>query len=646
MLLISQNGCKKDNDVNPDNPPNNELPETTKVITNQDWNKYIVSVDSTDWTLTFNQNVTKDYDLKVGDVLISTEGEGLLRKITGIESQGGEIVIQTQFATISEAKPSGRISFTKHLKENLGKAKVIYKADGVIIKGIGNSRDDCDGPCEGLHCEWEKEIDDNVTLTGELDLDPTISLNISWHDSKLDTLIMSFTVTETFQITTTIDIIQIDLEKEITLLKLKLPPITIPASPPIVITPVITVKLGANLEINSELTAGVKQKLQIESGLKYIKSKVTPFYHVEKDLEPIPPELTNTLDAKAFVTPRIDMKVYQVISPYLLMEMYAKLEADLGATPWWVLYGGLNSRAGFKVSIWVPFIGEYTLLDKGVDLFDYKIPLADSEEGNHTPTADFTVSPDVGTIQTLFQFNASGCHDEEDDEEDLEVRWDFDGNGTWDTDWSTDKMASYQYATSAIYSAMLEVRDTDGDTDEMTKDVSVGFFADPRDGQTYNIIEIGGQIWFGKSLNYVTDSSYCYDHDPVNCNKYGRLYSWNVAKRACPDGWHLPTDEEWKVLESALDMPEDELDNVGYRGTDQGTQLKENGSSGFEALLSGWRSDVFGDFSDLEVKGMYWTGTSVSSTNVWYRELDAGETGVGRYQTLKINGLAIRCIKD
>jgi uncharacterized protein (TIGR02145 family) len=642
VLLISQNGCKKDKEVIPDNPPANDFPETTKLISDKNWDENIITVDSSTWTLTFNSAITRDYDLKVGDVIFSSKGQGLLRKITDIKNEGGNLVVQTVQATIVEAWPKGRVLFHKDLTEDLKKAKVTYAAEGVTFHGIGEARDDC-GDCVGFKCTWEKEIADHVTLEGEVELSPTLYLYAVWKEVVPDTLILTITTTETLTITSTVDIMSLTLKKEVLLGKITLTPYPIPGTP-IVVTPVISIKLGANLEINSEITAGVRQTLSYTTGFKYIEGDITKVIEMDKSLEPILPTLSNTLEAKAYIKPELNMIIDYVISPYLNMEMYAKLEAELGGDPWWELFAGIKCRGGFKAGIWGFF--DITMLDAGVDIFDYKFPIADANGTHIPPTADFTVSPDVGTTQTLFQFNASGCHDEEDDEDDLEVRWDFDGDGTWDTDWSTDKMASHQYSTLAIYSAVLEVRDTDGDTDEMTREVYVGFFTDPRDGQTYNVIEIGGQMWLGENLNYVTDSSYCYDHNPENCNKYGRLYSWNVAKRACPDGWHLPTDEEWKVLERTLGMPEDELDDVGYRGTDQGTQLKENGSSGFEALLSGWRSDVFGDFSDLEVKGLYWTGSSASSTNVWYRELDTGETGVGRYQTLKINGLAIRCIKE
>ena len=71
---------------------------------------------------------------------------------------------------------------------------------------------------------------------------------------------------------------------------------------------------------------------------------------------------------------------------------------------------------------------------------------------------------------------------------------------------------------------------------------------DSRDGQVYRTVTIGEQTWMAENLNYAMDGSYCYDDDPANCAKYGRLYTWSVSKTACPSGWHLPTKDDWWTL--------------------------------------------------------------------------------------------------
>ena len=80
-----------------------------------------------------------------------------------------------------------------------------------------------------------------------------------------------------------------------------------------------------------------------------------------------------------------------------------------------------------------------------------------------------------------------------------------------------------------------------------------GQFTDSRDGQTYKTIRLNGKTWMGQNLNFdVGESCWFYNNDPKNREKYGRLYTWEASKKACPPGWRLPTDEEWKKLANSL----------------------------------------------------------------------------------------------
>ena len=97
---------------------------------------------------------------------------------------------------------------------------------------------------------------------------------------------------------------------------------------------------------------------------------------------------------------------------------------------------------------------------------------------------------------------------------------------------------------------------------------------DLRDQQIYQFVKIGSQEWFGDDLKYETPGSYCYDNNPENCKQYGRLYNFPEAKTACPQGWRLPTEKDWRKLEQELGMTEIQVDSIRiWRGTNEGEMM-------------------------------------------------------------------------
>jgi uncharacterized protein (TIGR02145 family) len=185
-----------------------------------------------------------------------------------------------------------------------------------------------------------------------------------------------------------------------------------------------------------------------------------------------------------------------------------------------------------------------------------------------------------------------------------------------------------------------------------------GSFTDTRDGEIYRWVNIGEQIWMARNLNYtVTFNSFCYNNQKFNCDKYGRLYNWEIAKNICPAGWHLPTDDDWIRLELFLDMSWSQASSVGYRGNNEGEKLKEEGtfhwlsnklkasnSSGFTALPGGNYDGI--NFYGLGNWAIFWSSTESDSKNAWCRILDSNYSQVGRENAPKNNAFSVRCIKD
>jgi uncharacterized protein (TIGR02145 family) len=182
---------------------------------------------------------------------------------------------------------------------------------------------------------------------------------------------------------------------------------------------------------------------------------------------------------------------------------------------------------------------------------------------------------------------------------------------------------------------------------------------DSRDSKNYTTVQIGTQCWMAENLNYETTNSWTYNNVPANGDIYGRLYNWDAALTACPSGWSLPSDDQWKQMEMALGMSESEANGIGWRGTDEGGEMKETGTihwnspntgatntSGFTALPGGYR-DSSGSFNDLGYDGSWWSSTEGSGTSAWHRSLYYSSDQVLRDSSYdKVYGFSIRCLKD
>ncbi len=201
-----------------------------------------------------------------------------------------------------------------------------------------------------------------------------------------------------------------------------------------------------------------------------------------------------------------------------------------------------------------------------------------------------------------------------------------------------------------------------------------------RQGNVYNTIKIGDQWWMTENLKVkvYNDSTLVLevkptDNDSVWANKnvgafceidsrYGLHYNWfviNNTKKIAPAGWHIPNDEEWKLLEKELGMSQTETDKTSWRGNNESEKLIPESStgwpvtssifgtneSGFSALPGGCR--LFnGSKGEVTTTAYWWSSTSKGTSTAWYRNLSSMHKNIFRYYVNKNYGLTIRCVKD
>lgn len=176
---------------------------------------------------------------------------------------------------------------------------------------------------------------------------------------------------------------------------------------------------------------------------------------------------------------------------------------------------------------------------------------------------------------------------------------------------------------------------------------------DERDGNRYSTAWYGDQRWMAENLNYNLEGSKRNPDNPIT--EYGRLYTYNQALIACPEGWHLPTDEEWRKFEEHLGVKGHALGSFGYRGLTQGTGLKSatgwlsnNGSNqyAFNAYPTGWFSPDDNAYDELGEKAYFWTASTATPNNALYRSLTKDYEGIYRDKGTFQTAYSCRCIED
>lgn len=216
--------------------------------------------------------------------------------------------------------------------------------------------------------------------------------------------------------------------------------------------------------------------------------------------------------------------------------------------------------------------------------------------------------------------------------------------------------------TKYIIRAYFETNEGILTSDTMVvKTKPIDLMTDSRDGKKYPFKTYGKQAWIIQNIDYQTPGCLVFEnnHEKIPA-EFGKLYSYQEAGSACPSGWHLPSDEEWKMLEAYIGIPESELDKTASRGSPAGGMMKEPGMrlwesvsaqhsdnrSGFSVVPSGWYRTDKKEFTYSKTCAGFWSGSEDSKT-AFLRFFYVNSDAVSRIK-MDINSLqlSVRCIKN
>ncbi len=271
--------------------------------------------------------------------------------------------------------------------------------------------------------------------------------------------------------------------------------------------------------------------------------------------------------------------------------------------------------------------------------------------------------------------------------------WDF-GDGTT----SVLENPPHVYRSTGIYTVSLTVTNSYGTDFEIKDDyIVVPQPVSDYDGNVYQTVQIGEQLWMKENLktthyadgtalidgrgagdiseDYTTKYHFSYNDNEDYADIYGRLYTWAAAvngvsgneselqrvQGVCPDGWHVPGDDEWQELEIYLGLTDREANQTAWRGSTEGLLLKEPGTShwtsdyrdiifgtnesGFSALAGGSR--LYNEsFRKIAMRAHFWSATESVDNYAWQRRLYYNYAKIYRYDDYKSRGYSVRCVKD
>lgn len=674
LLVLLMASCKKD-----DNSPDGiHQPQDIEIYNN------VKVIDST--SLVFNPTETNlntglyVYDvvdspqiIQVNDVIIGLDNEGYIRKVTSANYNNSQVVLQTTPATLEDVFKQGDFNFSV----------------GMDDLPPGNTADSFAYLLENYN------LYDSESLNIQVDY-ANVSIRSSWlFDFSFDNQMLDYfkfatseatfssaakvsvTALQATELLNRTDTLTTSSKKVVHWMDVKGIPVPV----------VLQLDLYWLSDYSGASTAGVTTAMEgqingdFDLGVQYQNDTWNGLYSFSPN-NIVSVEATNGRTNANFniaFRPYLKVKLYGVEGPRASLALMEKWEENVSASSSdWDIKGEVwgNAFAGASTTIlgnslldcpdqeWSSPKTSHQIPYKLIKASGYEqIGLANTSlpEPIKIQVLDSKDHP-VGNVPVYFTV-ASGSGSTNP----TEVL--TDENGYAETSWLLGHPAStnMQYmSANAKFADGTALNDT-----PLEITAAIGFacggqtsFTDPRDGQTYSVVQIGNQCWFAENLRYegsipevggpsdweaiAHTPAWCYYDDSAAYNAiYGKIYNWYAVNSGslCPDGWHIPTDEEWTILTDYLGGS-----NVGggkmksISGWNEPNANATN-SSGFSGLPGGDRYGT-GNFYGIGTYGCWWSATETLVEDAWSRGLIYSSGSVNRTFYTKSKGLSCRCVRD
>jgi len=345
-LIIVFQGCNKSpTGSEGEDTDEIKLSENTVILADSTVNK--IAQELGDSVIYFNKDAQEILQLEDGDVIVSSVGEGFLRKVKETKEEGDYIIVRTEYAALEDAINKGELSISD-IKLDFQNMRIDYKRRGVRLKSRGDLL----------------EVDFNTLLYEDPETGAEVqSFGRTLLGASIDTFGASFLFglqslkfgLEVYHSETLgVEISKAcNFEGREKIASFTLSPFIVYVGIPIVITPHIDLYIGAALNVQGAVNSTICKDDTIVGGIVYNKGQGWSTYSdYKKYFSYALPSVSSSAEAKVYaIAPEISLQVYELIGPYAQMEGYGKIEVNPQATPWWILYGGFEVEGGVKMEI-------------------------------------------------------------------------------------------------------------------------------------------------------------------------------------------------------------------------------------------------------------------------------------------------------
>ncbi|GEM_PF-3392290 len=374
VLFIFINNCAQRNPIEPDspvivNPQTRILKDGTLQLMKQQTENEII----------FDTQAKEVSKLTAGNIIVSSKGNGFLRKIITTETTPAEIKIQTEPATLTDVFEQASVNMVQQLNPT-DFQQITPLQKGISLIEVQSDLFRFEIKDFVLHDSDGNEVttNDQLIASGRLVVsNPQFQFELDIKSASIKYLLFTGTIHQASDLEIRGEIRLLHLRKEFEIIRMAGKPIVfMVGNVPIVLTPVLSVAVGVELDADVSMMNSVlfaSQDANYTGGIAYKNGKVTRISDFSNQFQFTPPKVTVNSRLKGFAYPKFEMLLYDFVSLYLKPIEYVEINAQIYNIPWWSLYGGIDVFIGIAIEVFNLFDIEREYL-----IFDYRHLLVDA----------------------------------------------------------------------------------------------------------------------------------------------------------------------------------------------------------------------------------------------------------------------------